>query len=300
MVLEAIRRLSLPTLLALVALLSGSPAFADVVQITLAGTIAPWIWNGTKYVQAPLIDQTGVFTSPGASLTGDAFTVVWTVDTACPGCSSVTTAGGQINAYGGSQYNNTQTPILGGVLTINGNSVTYGANALYGVIQVSTNSFYVNVTESLVNGGLGNVAMNTGVGSTTPVFPFSLVTPFTYTFDPLTNTYFCCGPPAGIGGSFELTPNLDGFFDVSRIALTDLTPTPFRLLSRSSPPALPVYVCSAGAGSGNSWQVPRASAGKLGAPCSKLIGNFHCWALCAPAPRRETQAHFARLFRSSL
>jgi hypothetical protein len=49
------------------------------MQITVEGTIAPWIWTGSQYVLRPLIDP-GIFAPAGTSLTGDAIQITWNDD----------------------------------------------------------------------------------------------------------------------------------------------------------------------------------------------------------------------------
>jgi hypothetical protein len=49
------------------------------MQITVEGTIAPWLWNGSNYYQGQLIDP-GLFGPAGQSLTGDAIQILWNSD----------------------------------------------------------------------------------------------------------------------------------------------------------------------------------------------------------------------------
>jgi hypothetical protein len=207
--------------------LAAAPASADIVAVTVTGTIAPVIFNGSQYVSQPLIDQTGIFGPAGSSLTGAPFSVVWTINTTSCICNEVA---------GGSFYGSA-SPVISSILTIQGQSVNFGPG-IYGVMQVYNNGpshapgygsgTYQNVTVSI--GGpatyFSNVAMNTFVDSNTLAFSGSMNQPFSYTVNPLTdNTVH----PYGIGGSFELSPGpypndaLDGYFLVTTVTLNNLS-----------------------------------------------------------------------------
>jgi hypothetical protein len=187
-----------------------SPATA--LTVTVTGTIASWIWNGNAFVEQPLVDVTGVFGQAGASLTGNPFTVFWTIDTTCVGCTHVDPSW----VYGGSQAG-TQSPIVSTVLTINGDSISFSPG-LYGVVQEYNNGpahsfgfgsgFYVNVTERLVP----NFALNTFIDSNTPFFN-NFISTFDYTFDPLTDNLTA---PHQLGGGFEYG-GLNGYFNIQHI-----------------------------------------------------------------------------------
>lgn len=56
-----------------------APTHADTVIVE--GTIAPYLWNGSSYYVAPLIDP-GIFAPAGTSLTGAAIHIVWNDDPA--------------------------------------------------------------------------------------------------------------------------------------------------------------------------------------------------------------------------
>ncbi len=69
-----IRNLLLTTAL----LISGvNSASADLITLTVTGTVSPWQFN-SRYFIAPVIDQQGLFGIAGADLSGDPFTVLWT------------------------------------------------------------------------------------------------------------------------------------------------------------------------------------------------------------------------------
>jgi hypothetical protein len=147
---------------------------------------------------------------------------VWQVNVSCPACTYY--------------YSN---EIISAVLTIQGRSVDFVPSLGFGpdlggvmeegpygdtVHHVFGNSIYNNVTVSL--GGLGNVAMNSGVDSPTTVIPNILSQPFSYTVNPLTDNI---DKPNGIGGSFELAPGpypnnaLDGYFFISSVSVSNPT-----------------------------------------------------------------------------
>jgi len=199
-------------------------ASADIVTVTVTGTVAPYQFNN-RYFISPVIDYTGIFGQPGASLAGDAFTILWTVDTSCPGCSASI-----YNSVSGGSVSGTASPILSAVLTINGGSVTYGPAAELGEMYGYTNAFYVNVTVSPAN-----AAINSYVNSTANNLPNSITQPFSYTLTPGIDNVSNGFPPNIIGGAFsEPAPGnpsckpfcdvLAGYFYVSTITLDNLTP----------------------------------------------------------------------------
>jgi hypothetical protein len=184
-----------------------SPALADIVQVDVTGTLAQY--PGYPRIGTPTFDSAGVFGTPG-SLVGDQFTVVWTIDTTCGGsCYTATYNIAQGGSYFGPAY---ASPIISGVLTINGHSITYGPG-IYAYI-FGNNRIDVNVTASP-----GNIAMNTFVYPPLGYLPDSITTPFTYTFNSATDnlTY-----PAQLGGGFEWS-GASGYFDISTISLLNLT-----------------------------------------------------------------------------
>jgi hypothetical protein len=203
-------------LLAVALALSTPPAYAETRNVLVTGTIAPVIWNGSGYVTAPLLDQSGIFGSAGASLTGDAFNVFWTVDVTCAGCNHVDPSW----AYGGAQ-SGTQSPIISSVLTINNVSVIYGSG-IYGVVQGYNNGpnhspgfgsgFYVNVTSNL-----GGMAINTFIDSNNLFFTNSITSPFSYTFNPNTDNK---ASRFGLGGSFSFG-GVSGYLQVETMTLTN-------------------------------------------------------------------------------
>jgi hypothetical protein len=114
--------------------LSAVPACADNITVTVTGTV---ISSGTN---TPAIDYAGLFGAPGASLNGDAFRVVYGVDTQCGGnCFSITTSPTYNDAVGGTVEQHilgqgTTSPFTSTFLTINGITETLGT-AEYGVIR---------------------------------------------------------------------------------------------------------------------------------------------------------------------
>jgi len=170
-------------------LLLASPAAADVI-VTYTGTIAPYQWNGSSYVTAPLFDTAGLF--GGGSLTGDTFTEVWTV-----------------TGYGGTTES--------AVLTINGHSYTYGTG--YNVMQDYGGHIYNNVTVTP-----GSNAMNAGVDTPSNGMPANQ--PFSYTVNPLTDNLPGLGDPhpLGLGGGFLLNGD-DGYLFITSVNVLDTTVT---------------------------------------------------------------------------
>jgi hypothetical protein len=81
-------------------------------------------------------------------------------------------------------------------------------------------SIYTNVTVSL--GGLGNVALNSGVYSLTSAIPQDLSQSFSYTVNPLTDN------PGPNAGGFSLAPGpysnnaLNGYFLIDTVSLVNL------------------------------------------------------------------------------
>jgi len=169
------------------------PAQADIVTVTFTGHIAPWIWTGSRYIEAALIDVPGIFGTPGASLTGDPFTSVWIANVA---------SGNSIGQ------------LLSATLTINDHSFAYGApSGSYTVINTGIWGIYSNIT---INPG--SVPMNSFVGlSDRPRFPGDLTTPFTYDTTATDNL----DTPHQLGGSFSLNPGPDGYLLVDNVTLTN-------------------------------------------------------------------------------
>src|SRR5262245_4685876 len=101
----------LSTALAAVALLPalfGHSACADIVTVTVSGTITDGV------------DVTGAFGTPGSSVTGDSYVIVYTFDTSIGATSST-------NASGGTSQNSL-SPSLSTTVTINGQNFTFVGN----------------------------------------------------------------------------------------------------------------------------------------------------------------------------
>jgi hypothetical protein len=95
-----------------------------------------------------LFDIAGVF--GGGSLTGDAFTAVWTISAPCPACTDSTVA----RVSGGSFYG-TASPVVSAVLTIAGHSVVFGPG-IYGVMQENTDeetSAFIKLSQDFLKNG---------------------------------------------------------------------------------------------------------------------------------------------------
>jgi hypothetical protein len=181
-------------------------AYADIVTVTVTGTIAPYTWNGSSYTSNPLIDTAGRFGTVGANLFGDAYTATWTVNT-----------GSATEYISGGSAPNTTSPILSTILTINGFTLDFGLGgygAAYQYHYPGTDYFMVNTT-------IGNNAMNSYVSSSNQ-FPGNLTTPWTYNVNPLTDNldHVVSQGQEGIGGGF-IYGDLRGYFLPETFTLTD-------------------------------------------------------------------------------
>lgn len=190
-----------------------APASADLLTVTITGTVSPYTWNGRAYTSTPLIDN-GAFGTPGQNLFGASFTEFWRVDTGFCGlviCNDV--------------HGTSPSPILSASLTINGTTADFGGGG-FGVMQQSHNSrnsgilinngfsddFYINIT---VGAGL---AMNSGVTSYGSVFPNNVNVPWTYTVNPLTDNLGVLP----VTGSFSYG-GLNGYLNPTTFTVTNLT-----------------------------------------------------------------------------
>jgi hypothetical protein len=116
-----------------------APTRAD--SVIVEGTIAPYLWNGSSYYVAPLIDP-GIFAPAGTSLTGDAIHIVWNDD-----------------------------PAVTAAITIDGTTVTLGPATNFFTPYAQISPTYQNITVQL--------APNLAVNSYDPFFaahnnPFGL------------------------------------------------------------------------------------------------------------------------------
>jgi len=208
-------------------------ASADIVAVTVTGTVAPYQFNNDAYFIAPVVDYTGVFGHQGANLAGDPFSILWIVNTDLVPL-----------------FPQPPSPIVIAVLTIDGGSVIYGPGE-YGVMEAynngsgnRTSGFYVNVTVSP-----GIAALNSIVNSKTNNLPNSITQPFSYTLTPGIDNVGDGFVPNFIGGAFSRPapggPNgvLDGYFYVSTITLHNLT---FRVPSPIVGAGLPGLIFAGG------------------------------------------------------
>jgi len=73
-----------------------APTHADTVIVE--GTIAPYLWSGSRYYVAPLIDP-GIFAPAGTSLTGEAIHIVWNDDPAVTAATALPSRWGQQRVF---------------------------------------------------------------------------------------------------------------------------------------------------------------------------------------------------------
>jgi hypothetical protein len=107
-----------------------APTHADTIIVD--GTIAPYLWNGSSYYVAPLIDP-GIFAPAGTSLTGQAIHVVWNDD-----------------------------PAVTAAITIDGTTVTLGPATGFFTAYAHISPTYQNITVQ--------VAPNVAINSYDPAF----------------------------------------------------------------------------------------------------------------------------------
>jgi hypothetical protein len=190
-----------------------SPAIADIINVTVTGTVA----SGIDYV--------GIF--GGGDLAGDAFTVAYTFDTSCNGCAR------GLGPYfdrlaDGIPSNTSPSPWAAAVLSIDGHSVTIPGTLhaeFYG-----RNGYGQSDTYQLVEGDSGQVYVETYAYNYVATIPSSsLTTPFRYTVDPTTDTFgggFALG--VGQGGPSVLGgfSNASGYLSPSIFTLTNASAVP--------------------------------------------------------------------------
>jgi hypothetical protein len=174
-------------------------ACADIIEVDVTGTLA------TNPIGVPTFDSTGVFGTPG-SLVGQAFSVVWTMNTMCSDCADIS----------GGPFVGPPSPMISGVLTINNHSIAYGPGTYDYIFSGSPPGSSIDVNET---GIPGSVAMNTFVFTpSVGLPPSSITTPFSYTVNHATdNLNF----PAGLGGGF-IWPGANGYFRIDEISLSNL------------------------------------------------------------------------------
>jgi hypothetical protein len=159
------------------------PVSADTITITVTGTVL-------DARSAPAIDVLGRFGSPGASLVGDSYILVYTATVPCVNCFQSFSPNNNSES-GGTFRENTESPLLSATISINGKSVTIGGS-FYGVFSAINQPPSFNVpprsgTEQTIQPDLLN-QITTSIDSTTNNVPVSLTTPWSYTVDPTTDT----------------------------------------------------------------------------------------------------------------
>lgn len=196
---------------------------ADIITLTVTGTVAPLAWTGSGYVTSTVVDTKGVFGSAGASLAGDSFEARWTLDTA------------------------SQSPVLSSMLSITGHTIEFGSVG-YNVYQTyngySGSGIYTNITVTP-----GVTAMNTFIDTTSSFFSGGLTTPFSYTFNSEIDNL---KRPHGLSGSFRYDGTA-GYLNIENMTLDNpdyVGAQSFRTLSYSEVTAVPIAVVGSGLPSG--------------------------------------------------
>jgi hypothetical protein len=126
------------SLLALCAASFASPAKADIVYVTVTGTVVNFVNNQVN----EHFDVDGLFGSAGASLLGDAYTAQFEFDTSLGQTYSSAT---ENFAYGGLDYSAITSPSIAASLTINGQTVSL-AGGYDGEIYGATAAVYGEAT----------------------------------------------------------------------------------------------------------------------------------------------------------
>jgi hypothetical protein len=201
------------------------PALADNVTITVTGVVTT----------APLIsaiDYAGLFGTPGASLNGDAFTVVYGIDTTCGGhCFSTTTGPTYNDAVGGTVEGGTTSPFISAFITINGITQAIGT-AEYGVTRAFNSGNDNEVLQSTsgdtpMGHSQINTQMDSNVANTN--IPTSIVVPYSIAYTPGINCHdlglgahgYCNG--GTVDGAFLFrtngAPDVNGALLVSTMTL---------------------------------------------------------------------------------
>jgi hypothetical protein len=149
-----------------------SPALADIIHLTVTGTVAA---GPASY------DQNGLFGQAGSSLTGDAFTIVFTFDT---GLGTTVSNPSINNLYGGTYYG-TISPALGATVTINGYSAHITGAFIGQLFGASGSAFGATIYDydSTTPGEANAPEQYAYVDLTNYVelLPSSITTPFSYT-----------------------------------------------------------------------------------------------------------------------
>jgi hypothetical protein len=166
---------------AVLALISSTAAFADIVTETYTGTV-----SGT--------DSQGLFGAVGASLDNDTFTATYVFNTNLIGTfANVNDVGGQSYTYGGSDLSSL-SPAVSAKLVINGvpfiTSPTSGSffSELFAENRTSGGIFeaYAEVVPDLADANTYFYNFIYSPNNTAVPNPTSLTTPFTYTFNAAT------------------------------------------------------------------------------------------------------------------
>jgi hypothetical protein len=181
------------------------PVSADIVTVTYSGTVL----GGFATV--------GVFGSPNTSLTGDAYTAVYTFNTAI-GLDVSVPGFPQIFGGTGTAANGQPSPSLGALITINNHSV-FIDGGYFGQIYGTTKEVYDEAFD-------GFSRTYTRVITSSDAFPASINANYTYNLQPSDGTFSLV--QVGLFGAF---------------ASADLGPT---TVTMSDPSAVPGPIAGAG------------------------------------------------------
>jgi hypothetical protein len=139
------------------------PTKADTYTLTITGTIRSGV------------EADGTFGSPGASLTGDAYTAIFNIDTS-GSIAHILDATGE-NVYGGAAYG-LDSPVTSASLTINSNTFNFQPVYISSQFSLYTGAFSSFFAQIQSDGG-NEMDFNINSPSVS-IFPLTF-SPFTYT-----------------------------------------------------------------------------------------------------------------------
>jgi len=174
--------------LLLLLLLLAAPAHADIVTVTVTGVVD----GDYHFTPTSGFDTSGVFGTPGASLIGNSFAVVWVLNSEI--------------AYGYRRDGN--DGLISASLTINGRTVQYDPS-FYGGMIADNFRRDIDVTATP-----GPFAMNTYIYTDPGNLPALSNVPFTYNFQAGDNKTY----PFHVGGGFSWDRTA-GYFDIETMTL---------------------------------------------------------------------------------
>ena len=198
-----------------------SIASAAIVNVTYTGTISSGF------------DTTGVFGPANSSLTGDPYTTSYSFDTTIGFIFSDPNINATIGGPGSATFE--PSPSLGGVVTINGYSVTIGGSyfgEIYGLNDGTTSQSYHDVRDFLLYDPTTydyNIMYNR-IYSTSALIPKSITTSYAYA---VTGDDLAYGVV-----QFSHYSNPDGQIDY---AIANLSPETLTVSTVPAPAALPLF-----------------------------------------------------------